>query len=525
MKNKKNYNYIAAAFLFILVYVLLLSALVFVEKGNPDSSIDTYFDAIWFSLATMSTVGYGDMTPMTPMGHVIGIIFLFLSMGVLIALFGSVVSMLTSEGLPLLKLGFRRKKNWYYLAEFTVESDTLAKDILREDENAVVIYGVNREKEIEKPDYPCLFINVSPARIVAHKKGTGSRCKMFFLEENDIGRNLKAVDAHTLDADIYACTTSGQEKMSGNINFFHTYDCCARSYWRENPLTTTDDVIVLIGFGNFGMALLERAILTNINFCDVEVAYHIFGDSTRFRQIHTNLDLAFGINERKPGHDSIYFHEEAWTAAHDVIKRADRIIICGDEEEAGWDDLWQLQRYYEYKGKVYLRSNRAAPGISYFGTNEQIFTVNQIVRTRLNDPARTMNDLYRRSVEDSLDWDELNDRLRQSKIAAADHLFMKVRVLLGTGTVSGLDRDTCLKAYEALLKAKKDPDKTDRLRRIEHERWVRFYSYYNWSYGKKHDGRLRKDPKLREYESLNEYEKRYYDRAWDLLGEIAQQLM
>ena len=211
------------------------------------------------------------------------------------------------------------------------------------------------------------------------------------------------------------------------------------------------------------------------------------------------------------------------TAYTSMISAADRIIICGDDEEAGWDDLWQIQRYYEHHGKIYLRSNRAVQGVEYFGTNEQIFTVNQIVRTRLNDAARTMNDLYRRSVEDSLDWEELDDRLRQSKIAVADHLFMKMRVLLDE-TVLALDKGTCIAAYESLLEAQKKPDEVEKLRRIEHARWMRFYSYYNWSYGPVHDEKLRTDPKLRDYDKLNEEERAYYDRAWELLAEIAQQL-
>ena len=522
--RKRQYNYLAAAGLFILIYVLLLFALVYVERGQPGSKIDSFADAVWYSLATLSTVGYGDMTPVSPLGHCIGVIFLLLSMGVLVALFGSVVSVLTSEGLPMLKLRFLRNRDWYYLAEYTAEADALAKDILKEDDRAVVIYGVNREKEYEKPDYPCLFINVSPARIVSHKKGIGNRCKLFFLVENDIGRNMRAVDVHRLDADVYASTMSGQEKMPGNIYFFHTYDCCARSYWRDNPLNSSDNVIVLIGFGNYGQALLERAILTNINDCDFDVSYHVFGDSSRFQEIHRNLDLAFGINETIPGHDSIFFHEENWTAAHDIISRANRIIICEDDAEAGWDDLWQIQRYYGNKGRIYLRSNRPAPGVRVFGTNEKIFTVNQIVRTRLNDAARTMNDLYRRSVEKSLDWEELDDRLRQSKIAAADHLLMKVRILLKTGKAVDLDRDTFLAAYKVLIQAQKDPDTVDKFRRIEHARWVRFYSYYNWSYGETHSSKRREDPKLREYDTLTDYEKKYYDRAWNLLGEIAEQI-
>ena len=522
--RKKKYRYLTAVIAFVLIYFLLLEVLVICERNNPEAHIQTLGDALWYSLVTLATVGYGDVIPVSTPGHVVGGIFVILSMGLLVALVGSVVSFLTSEGFPMFRLSFMRKRAWYYFADFTSESDTLARDILRRDENAVIIYGIRRDDEIEKPDYPCLFVNVSPARIVAQKRATGEKCKLFFLKENEIGTNLKAMDIHALDADVYASTTSGQEKMSGNIHFFHTYDCCARSYWRDHPLDRNEDNIVIIGFCNYGQAVLERAILTNINDTDFDVTYHVFGDSERFLAIHNKLHLAFGINQRKKGFDSIIFHKEQWVNAHDVIAHADRIIVCEDDVQDGWDDMWQLRRYYNYRGRIDLRTNRTAPGVSYFGTNEQIYTVDQIVRTRLNDAARAMNDLYRKSVEDSLDWDELSDQLKQSKIAVADHLYMKIRILLNGKRVSAIDSENCRVAYEAFCKAKEDPEELDRLRRIEHARWVRFYAYYNWSYGDKRNDKRHENPMIRKYDMLTAGQKAYHDRAWELIGEMAKLL-
>ena len=524
MKNKTRKQYLIAVMAFLVFYAALLSLLVLCEKDQPGTHIHSFRDAIWYSLVTISTVGYGDVTPVSHAGHVIGVIFLLMSMGLLVALFGSVVSVLTSEGFPMLRLGFRRRSNWYYFAEFTSEADVLARDVLREDPDGVTIFGINKENEIEKPDYPCFFINVSPSRIVAHKKDIGERCKLFFLDENDIGGNLKAMNVHELDADVYARTMSGSEKMSGNIHLFHSYDCCARSYWRENPLHHMEDIIVIIGFGNYGKALLERAILMNINDSEFDVSYHVFGDSRSFRQIHVNLGAAMGINESHEGHDSIFFHDEGWESAHELIRNADRIIICDDDVETGWDIYWQIQRFYKNKNRIHLRSNRITPGVSNFGTNEQIFTVNQIVRTRLNDAARLMNDLYRRSVEESLDWDDLSDRLKQSKIAAADHLIIKISMLLNDRIITDLDYDTFREAYDSLCEAKKDPARLDELRRIEHARWVRFYAYYNWKYGAVKDPYRRENPMICEYDDMTEAQKAYHDRAWDLIGELAKQL-
>ena len=123
MKNKTRKQYLLAVLAFLLFYAVLLILLVLSEKDQPGAHIHTIGDAIWYSLVTISTVGYGDVTPVSHAGHIIGIIFLLMSMGLLVALFGSVVSVLTSEGFPMLRLGFRRRSNWYYFAEFTSEAD------------------------------------------------------------------------------------------------------------------------------------------------------------------------------------------------------------------------------------------------------------------------------------------------------------------------------------------------------------------------------------------------------------------
>ncbi|MCQ9177784.1 potassium channel family protein [Streptomyces sp. IBSBF 2953] len=41
------------------------------ERGAPDASMRTFGDAVWWAAATLSTVGYGDITPVTPGGRAI----------------------------------------------------------------------------------------------------------------------------------------------------------------------------------------------------------------------------------------------------------------------------------------------------------------------------------------------------------------------------------------------------------------------------------------------------------------------
>jgi voltage-gated potassium channel len=56
----------------LLVYVASL-AILDVERYEPDSKITTFGDALWWSVTTITTVGYGDLSPVTGIGRVIAV--------------------------------------------------------------------------------------------------------------------------------------------------------------------------------------------------------------------------------------------------------------------------------------------------------------------------------------------------------------------------------------------------------------------------------------------------------------------
>lgn len=65
----------------IIIFLVVLAgaiAVLSVEYNNINSEIKDFFDAIWWSLVTITTVGYGDLVPVTFWGRIIGIIFIFL---------------------------------------------------------------------------------------------------------------------------------------------------------------------------------------------------------------------------------------------------------------------------------------------------------------------------------------------------------------------------------------------------------------------------------------------------------------
>merc|ERR1711918_267857 len=54
--------------------LMVLMMLVFFERVHPHSKITSYENAIWLTIITMTTVGYGDMYPNTVCGRAVAVI-------------------------------------------------------------------------------------------------------------------------------------------------------------------------------------------------------------------------------------------------------------------------------------------------------------------------------------------------------------------------------------------------------------------------------------------------------------------
>lgn len=78
----------------LILYAGLLLLLLRVERDSPNTAIHTFPDAIWFSLVTLTTIGYGDAYPTTTLGRVVGGAFVFASLGLLGFVVGTTTTIL-----------------------------------------------------------------------------------------------------------------------------------------------------------------------------------------------------------------------------------------------------------------------------------------------------------------------------------------------------------------------------------------------------------------------------------------------
>ncbi len=77
-KNKHIVQLLKNVIVICIVVLAGAIAVLAAEYNNPSSVIKDFFDAIWWSLVTITTVGYGDLVPITFWGRIIGIVFIFL---------------------------------------------------------------------------------------------------------------------------------------------------------------------------------------------------------------------------------------------------------------------------------------------------------------------------------------------------------------------------------------------------------------------------------------------------------------
>ena len=87
----------------LLVFLIALLVLEFgslsilwAERESPEANIRTAGDAVWYLVVTMSTVGYGDQYPVTPLGRLFGSLIIVVGVGVFGTLTGFLANIFVS---------------------------------------------------------------------------------------------------------------------------------------------------------------------------------------------------------------------------------------------------------------------------------------------------------------------------------------------------------------------------------------------------------------------------------------------
>ncbi len=94
VQNRGQYALFVTVLMTILVLDIASVLVLQFESQSPDANIRTGGDALWYSLVTITTVGYGDRYPVTMGGRVTAFFLMFMGVGIIGALASILASLL-----------------------------------------------------------------------------------------------------------------------------------------------------------------------------------------------------------------------------------------------------------------------------------------------------------------------------------------------------------------------------------------------------------------------------------------------
>jgi voltage-gated potassium channel len=81
--NKIIHLILAAAVVILVGTIIMYN----IEKNVPNTQIKTYLDSLWWCVATVTTVGYGDIVPVSNLGRIVAIFYMFFGISMISLMF------------------------------------------------------------------------------------------------------------------------------------------------------------------------------------------------------------------------------------------------------------------------------------------------------------------------------------------------------------------------------------------------------------------------------------------------------
>jgi len=216
LANKRFELYTLLFLLIFIVFTAGIAIYVFEETSNPD--IKTLFDAFYWAMVTISTVGYGDISPVTHQGKAISMFIIISGIG-MISFATSIIVSAFSEKLDELKEN--------RIIEDASKSDSflvicgygqLAKMFLRQNPNLDTSYVVldkdpNRVKEAIKDGYNAINDDASRYEVISRFDVSYSQVTVLCLTNSDVENIYIALNAKSLSRKIKVVARATNDNM------------------------------------------------------------------------------------------------------------------------------------------------------------------------------------------------------------------------------------------------------------------------------------------------------------------------
>ena len=212
--------------IFASIIIFVSSVLIYVMEGNnPDSPIDTLFEAVYWSIVTISTVGFGDITPVTQEGRVVAMFVIVAGIGVFSFTTSLIVTSFT-EKLDEIKDtkaidDIAKIKEFYLICGYENVAKEVAKELSKN--NKVIILEEDSHKaEMAKKD-GFVALNYDPGSIQSYKKlriNIETQVKAILcLSYSDVENLYTALTVRSFNKDVFILSILKNKMNRNKLSF------------------------------------------------------------------------------------------------------------------------------------------------------------------------------------------------------------------------------------------------------------------------------------------------------------------
>jgi len=207
--------------LFLLLFIVFTSGIaiyVFEEKSNPN--ISSLFDGLYWALITISTVGYGDISPVTIEGRIVSMLVIVSGIA-MISFVTSVIVSSFSEKLSELKENrlieeTNKRGKFMILCGYGQMTRMFLKHYAQELENRYIIIEKDKERveEAFKEGYRAIHEDASRNDVISKFNVEYSDITLFALTGSDVANVYIILNAKALSKDIRVITRATDDSVA-----------------------------------------------------------------------------------------------------------------------------------------------------------------------------------------------------------------------------------------------------------------------------------------------------------------------
>ena len=212
--------------IFASIIIFVSSVVIYVmEANNPNSSINTLFEAVYWSIVTISTVGYGDITPVSDEGRVVAMFVIIAGIGVFSFTTSLIVTSFT-EKLDEIKDqkvidDISKLKNFYLICGY----ENIAREVVKQlsKNNKIIILEEDEEKVEQAKKDGYVALNYPPGSTESYKKlriNIKTQVKAILcLSNSDVENVYTALTVRSFNKDVFILSILMNKGNRNKLNF------------------------------------------------------------------------------------------------------------------------------------------------------------------------------------------------------------------------------------------------------------------------------------------------------------------